>query len=186
MNNPQQEFERIIRPIEDRMMSTIWRILRNASDAEDALQSVLEKLWRDWRRVVKHPNPPALVLKICVDAAYDAWRRRQRQRSRQSRRNVTLAETAINDGKDLKAAEAIDVVADDEFRASVMTAIAQLSRNQAIATLMRLVQDAPYDQIAAALGCSEVTARKHVERGRAKLRSSLAAFDPKSSERSMP
>lgn len=160
-------------------MSSIWRILRNANDAEDAFQSVLEKLWRDWHRVAKHPNPQALVLKICVDAAYDAWRRLQR-----TRRNVPLTEAARD--KELKVAESIDVVADDEFRASVMTAIAQLPRNQATATLMRLVQDAPYEQIASAIGCSEVTARKHVERGRAKLRSSLEAFDPKSTERSMP
>jgi len=41
MNELQQAYDRIMRPIEDCMIRSIWRIVRNAQDAEDAMQDSL-------------------------------------------------------------------------------------------------------------------------------------------------
>ena len=61
----------------------------------------------------------------------------------------------------------------------ILAAIGRLPRNQAIAVLMRLLQDQPYSDIALVLGCSEVTARIHVSKARAKLSLWLAHLLPR-------
>ena len=42
---------------------------------QDALVIALKR----WDRISAHPNPQSLVLKICIDAAYDITRRRARR-----------------------------------------------------------------------------------------------------------
>ncbi|HUG68297.1 MAG TPA: sigma-70 family RNA polymerase sigma factor, partial [Pirellulaceae bacterium] len=56
-----------------------------------------------------------------------------------------------------------------ETREAIMDAIARLSRNQAVAFVMRAIQEQSYEEIAAGLGCAEATARKHVNRARDRL-----------------
>ncbi len=175
MNDQQAAYDRIIGPIEDRMIGSIWRIVRNPQDAEDVMQNALLTIWKRWDRVCKHPSPDALVLKICIDAAYDLTRRRIRDR-----RTLDLSKVAgeQSDSSHSPPAETIGT----EQHAEIITAIHRLSRRQAMATLMRVVEHQPYRQIAAAMGCSEATARKHVARGRDRLRVSLAHLNPTNTE----
>ena len=80
MSDLQQTYEQIIRPIADRMIGSIWRIVRNPQDAEDAMQDALLTILKRWDRISKHASPQSLVLKICVDAAYYVTRRKIRNR----------------------------------------------------------------------------------------------------------
>ncbi|MFI5455684.1 MAG: RNA polymerase sigma factor [Isosphaerales bacterium] len=57
-------------------------------------------------------------------------------------------------------------------------AINRLSRRQAVAITLRVFEELPYQQIAAAMDCTEATARKHVERARGHLRVVLAKHEP--------
>ena len=65
-----------------------------------------------------------------------------------------------------------------EQREAVLEAIAQLPPRQALAVLMRVVEEQPYAVIASALGCAEITARIHLMRGRARLGRLLAHLAP--------
>lgn len=67
----------LIAPVKDRMVATVWRILRHPQDAEDALQNALVTIWRRQTQVESHPVPHALILRICADAAIDQFRRRR-------------------------------------------------------------------------------------------------------------
>jgi RNA polymerase sigma factor (sigma-70 family) len=176
MNDQQAVYDRIIAPIEDRMIRSIWRIVRNPQDAEDAMQNALLTIWKRLDRVSKHPSPDTLVLKICIDAAYDLTRRRIRDQ-----RTLDLSEVGGEQSDSLQSplAEMVDT----EQHAEIITAIHRLSRRQAIATLMRMVEHQPYRQIATVMGCTEATARKHVARGRDRLRVSLAHISPTNPER---
>lgn len=176
MNDVQRAYDRIIRPIEDRMIRSIWRIVRSPQDAEDAMQEALLTIWKRWDRVSKHPSPQALVLKICIDAAYDVTRRRIRDR-----RMVESSDVA-NEQPDSSRLPSDEMIRTEQH-AEIISAIHRLSRRQAVATLMRVVQDQPYGQIAAVLGCTEATARKHVARGRDRLRVSLSHLDPTDTKR---
>lgn len=160
----------MIGPIEDRMLATVWRVLRHPQDAEDALQTAMATVWQEWRRIEAHPNPGALILKICADAAIDHCRRRQRRRERQGVDALanTLPATRSDPSRNAIACEAVD---------DLMAAIARLPANQATAIVMRFVQSESYESIAAALGCGNATARKHVARGRERLARLLRHLD---------
>ena len=60
----------------------------------------------------------------------------------------------------------------------MLRAIGRLSKNQARAILMHVVEEIPYGDIAAAMDCRESTVRKHVARARARLRTLLAHLIP--------
>ena len=176
MRDSQQAYDRIIRPIEDRMIRSIWRIVRHPQDAQDAMQDALLTIWKRWDRVTGHPQPQALVLKICIDAAYDLARRSVR--NGRARRLSQLGDQQCDASRTPS-----EEVSGTEQHAEILRAIHRLSRRQAAATLMRVVQDQSYGQIAAALGCTEATARKHVARARDRLRVSLAHLDPTNARR---
>jgi RNA polymerase sigma-70 factor, ECF subfamily len=168
MNEFPIEYERIIAPIEGQMIRSIWRIVRHAQDAEDAMQNALLSVWKQWRRVAEHPNAQALVLKMCIDAAYDVTRRRYRRRREFGSDGST--EPVDQSPTPAQSAE------HSEQHSQLLAAIHEMPRCQAIATLMRAVQGQSYEAIASALGCSPVTARKHVARGRARLQTALSRY----------
>jgi RNA polymerase sigma-70 factor, ECF subfamily len=161
------EYERLVRPMEERMMHVVWGVTRNAEDAEEALQTALGVLWKKWDRVRVHPNPEALILRICSNSAFDVLRRRIRHEKRDSRAYTN----------ELAAPKTpADILGAKECFSAIRQAIAQLSRNQAVAVTMRLVHGLSYGDIGRALGCRENTVRKHVERGREQLRGLLKRF----------
>ena len=165
------DYDRLIRPVEDQMVGSIWRILPNGDDADDALQDALVTILRRLPRIRCHPNPHALILKICADAAYDLLRRKLRRRSQEG---ATCELDAVAEA----TSSPPEQLADRERDKEIASAIARLSRNQATAVVMRLIQRQTYRDIAAALGCQETTARIHVTRGRRRLSSLLAHLAP--------
>lgn len=169
MNESQSIYDRIIGPIEEQMIRSIGRIVRNRQDAEDAMQDALMTIWKRWNRVCNHPNPQAMVLRICIDAAYD--QSRQRIRHDRKRDLTKLTKKPID-----QSPTPPQVAENSEQYRELMATIHSLPRQQAVATLMRVVQGQSYSDIASALGCAEVTARKHVARGRERLQSELSHF----------
>jgi RNA polymerase sigma-70 factor (ECF subfamily) len=153
------------------MMRSIWRIVRRPDLAEDTLQDVLAVLWKKLEKVRRHPNPQALVLKICLNASYDTLRRHKR--ALRYEEISTLKKPPCSTGRG-----AADILHARETEIQVLQSIARLPRKQALAVFMRLVQEEPFEAIAAALGCSEITVRFHVSKGRARLREWLAHLRP--------
>ncbi len=175
MTTERNDYERLIRPIEDRMIRSVWRIVRDPDDADDAIQEALEKIWRNLRKIRGHPNPHALILRICINAAYDVLRRKARLRRAEEVRAIpaNLADSSPSVLKRLTVRE---------DQAQVLDAIGRLPRNQATAVVMRLMERLPYSDIAQALGCGEATARTHVARARARLCKLFPHLVPKTVE----
>ncbi|MBN1225093.1 MAG: RNA polymerase sigma factor [Candidatus Aminicenantes bacterium] len=160
-------YTQFIAPVESRMMRSIWRLVRHEQLAEDTLQDVLILIWRKRERIRRHPNPEALILKMCLDCGYDSLRKQER------RRRLVKARQAKTEKFSVEKSAAHELER-KELEAEVLGAIACLSRKQATAVLMRIVQRQEYDVIARAMECSETTARIHVSRGRKRLSERLA------------
>lgn len=158
LNEPQSPYDRLIRPIETRMMATIVRIVGDGEDACDVFQEVLVSVWARMARITAHSNPHGYILRICVTRAYDVLRKRARRR-----------EVAMSGQMESRSAE--DVPEVDHLPARVRHALGRLPGKQAQAVLLKLFDDAPYETIAEALGCSQATARSHVSKGLQRLRS---------------
>jgi RNA polymerase sigma-70 factor (ECF subfamily) len=164
------EFERLVVPLRDRMMRTVWRIARDPDLAEEAFQEALVTAWRKLPEIARHPNPPALVLRIGLDAALDQLRSHRRRLARRAPLEEASPDAARGSPEDTAQRR--------EQGALVLAALRRLKGRQATALLMRALHDEPYAAIAAALGCGEPTARVHVLRAREKLRQWLAPLGP--------
>ena len=70
-----------------------------------------------------------------------------------------------------------ELVESEESVSLILSEIQQLPRNLSEAILMRLVNELPYSDIALALDCTEVAARKYVQRGRSQLQARLRCLD---------
>ncbi len=164
-------YDTYLAPLETRMLRAAWRITRDPDRARDALQDAMATIWKHRERVRSHPNPAALVLRIAIQAAVDV-RRRENRRWRSGGQTMPAWAGGGDDADPRTTAER------REIRDLVLEAIARLPARQATAVTMRVMEDASYDTIAAALGCAEPTARVHALRGREKLRRLLDALAP--------
>ena len=178
MNKVHRAYGTLIGPIEDKMIRSIWRVVRDPDDAEEAFQEALATIWKRLDKIGRHPNPHALILRICINAAYDVLHRKIRQRWREELKAIP---TEITDPRPSPA----ERLSGQEERAEIIRAIGQLPRKQAEAALMRFVQELSYQEIAQALGCSEVTVRTHIARARTRLSKLLAHLAPHSPKEAM-
>ncbi len=155
------------------MMRTIWRIVRQREAAEDALQDALALIWKKREAVAGHPNPPALILKIAIAAAYDAVRKSRR-------RFLHEISNVPGEPADEAAAPAAREYEERRLRAAILAAVGRLPRRQATAFLLRIIEEQSYEEIARVMDCSETTVRVQVMRARAKLARRLANLRPDS------
>jgi RNA polymerase sigma-70 factor (ECF subfamily) len=165
------DYDVLVRPMEGRMMRSIWRIVRQREAAEDALQDALAIIWRKRHEVARHPKPEALILRIAVTSAYDAVRKRRRRLRHEIQE---LPEGQVMDAAPSAAKE----IEGRDLRAAILRAIGRLPRRQATAVLLHVVEEQSYEDIAQAMGCAESTVRVHVTRGRAGLARQLAGELP--------
>jgi RNA polymerase sigma-70 factor, ECF subfamily len=160
-------YDELIAPMEATMARSIWRVVRNADLAEDSLQDALAVIWKKRFQICRHPNPPALILKICLNAAYDSLRKLERMRRQTDLSQLDNApippERSADRDLEIK-----------EIEEQVQQAIRRLPRKRALAVMMRLIQEESFEAIAQALDCSEVTVRIHISKGRAQLRKWLS------------
>lgn len=163
------DLAKFIAPVKDRMLATVWRILRHPQDAEDALQNALVTIWRRRSQVESHPSPHALILRICADAAIDHFRRRRLNHS-----DVSLLEDRLP----ASGLSPLDGLIKDETLDLVMAAIAGLSPKQSAAIVMRYILSESHATIAEALGCTTETVREHLARGRDRLEQVLGHLVP--------
>ena len=170
MNSAAEIYETLIAPIEDRMMRTVARLVRDPDDSLDAFQNVLMMIWRDLKKINEHPNPHGYIMRMCVSASYDVLRKRSRQRERIAILEREARATTIPDPESVSIAR--------EQERLILDAVARLPRQQAQAVLLQVVNDESYEEIARTLGCSEATARSHLSKGKAKLREALKHLRP--------
>ena len=142
------DYEQWIRPIEGQMIHSIWRIVRDADDADDAMQAALETVWKRLPKVRRHPNPHALVLRICANAAYDLLRRR-------ARRGWAVNAETRSDAVVDRSPSPRETLHEEEQMTALFGAIARLTRSQGVAVLMRFVQEQSYTDIAEALDAAK-------------------------------
>ena len=171
METREFDYDALVRPLEPRMMRSIWRIVREREAAEDALQDALAVIWKKRDKVARHPNPQALILRISVAAAYDAVRK--------VRRRLSHEIPGLPDDWADNAARPLNKESEDRgLRAAILEAIGRLPKRQATAVLLRIIEEQPYEEIARAMDCSETTARVHVMRAKAALARQLSRLRP--------
>ena len=154
------EFDELVERHSGEIFAYVWRMLREAHDAEDCLQETFLRAFRSYERVRAGTNYRAWLYKIATNAARSHWKRRKRSETY----TIDLDPELQADGMS---------VADRVERKALLEAVARaveaLPDQQRAALIMRKYQELSYAEIAAALECTEAAARANVYQAVKKL-----------------
>ncbi len=158
-------FEALIERHHDELYSYLWRLLGDAADAEDVTQEVFLRAYQAFPRLRANSNHRAWLYKIATNCAYTLLKRRHRAASRQ---------VALLDDVHAAAEASPEAQADRrETMEAIGAAIESLPPKQRAAIILRHWQGLDYAAIAAALDCSEDSARANVYQSVRRLRQVL-------------
>ena len=157
------EFSAVFHRLYPRARTVAHRILGDAAEAEDAAAEAFARALVSWRRVADLPYLDAWVLRVTANVAVDAVRRRK------ALPVAAIADTAASAGPD-------DVTV---LRMALVAALAALPRRQREVIALRYLVGLSEEEIAASLGVSSGSVKRHAHRGMASLRRRLGVdWDP--------
>lgn len=136
-----------------RLLGYARALTGNDHDAWDLVQETLVRVGGRWSRVERDLNPGAYARTTMVRLNVDRHRRSARERL---------------------LAEVPDSATDDHvpgLEPWLVAALRRLPVRQRTALVLRYVDDLDHERVAEAMGCTVGTARSHVSRGLATLRS---------------
>ena len=148
-------FEDYVSAKADGLLRYAMVVTADAHVAEDVVQSVLERAYPRWTRIAAMEHPDAYVRRMVVNEFVSLRRRIGR---------VFVVER-VPESPGLP--DPADRHAD---RAALIAEIRRLPNRQRAAVAMRYWEDLTDAQIAAQLGCREVTVRGYIRRGLRTLR----------------
>jgi RNA polymerase sigma factor (sigma-70 family) len=138
-----------------------WLITRNWDDARDCVQDALVGVYPRWGALAASDKLDGYVNRSVVNAAITCAKRRQR--------STPVAEPSRLPFSPVGADPATEVVGAD----AAWRLCAELPPKQRAAVVLRFYRDLDFAEIGEILGCPETTARSHVHRALAALRSQL-------------
>ncbi|GII75742.1 DNA-directed RNA polymerase sigma-70 factor [Sphaerisporangium rufum] len=135
---------------------TAFLLTGDHGQAEDLLQETLVKTAARWRRVTAAADPEAYVRKIMLNQLR-TWRRPRR---------LTFVPTAEVPEPPARS----DQSAQTELKIVLRHALVVLSPKQRIVLYLRFYEDLPEAEVAARLGCSVGTVKRHTHDALKRLR----------------
>jgi len=145
----QDDYERFVTPIQGRMVDSVWRIVRESQETEDVVQEALIHIMQRFDEVRKHPNPTALLLRICVNKALDHVRSR-------TSRNAAMDRLAVHPPQDTASTPAQDLARADDRR-FILDFVRTLPDREAEAITLHALEELDYATVAESMGCSQTT-----------------------------
>ena len=162
-------FEEFVAGSSSRMLTLAMLLTgHNKADAEDLLQTVLERAYRRWRRICRDGDPAPYVRQMLVNAAADRWRllRRRPERPLDPDDGAPSAGSA--------RADQSGAIADQDL---LWRALARLPPGQRAVLVLRYYEDLTEAQTAAVLGCSVGSVKAQASRALTKLRGLVGTAD---------
>lgn len=156
-------FEQFVAGSSSRMLTMAMLLTgHNRAEAEDLLQTVLERAYRRWPRICRSGDPAPYVRQMLVNASLDRWRllRRRPEQPFDSDSAAPVADRSF--GPDQSAA-----IADQDL---LWRALAQLPSGQRAVLVLRYYEDLTEARTAAVLGCTVGSVKAQASRALAKLR----------------
>lgn len=152
------------------LRSTAYRVLNNATDAEDVLQDVFVQIWDKAKTYdVRRGKPLTWAMTLTRNKAIDRLRRMQRR----SRLREDLEHNALADATAVEV-DSSDYAQVHETQAIVRSAVMQLSDEQRRAIEMAFFAGLTQNEIAQKLHEPLGTVKARIRRGMIKLRQILA------------
>jgi RNA polymerase sigma-70 factor (sigma-E family) len=155
------DFELWVTEKADALLRFAYVLTGDSNLAEDAVQDALTTACARWNRVSRADDPEAYVKRMVVNAHISWWRRFRKREAPAAEPTRTAPPSA--DGTAARAdAEAIWALC------------STLPDKQRAAVVLRFYEELSYAEIAGLLHCAEATARSHVHRALAVLKTTLS------------
>jgi RNA polymerase sigma-70 factor (ECF subfamily) len=161
----EQAFTRLLAPIYDRLHQIAYRMLRDRSLAEEAVQHATLRMWQGLPKLRDPERFEAWSYRLTVNACHSEARRRKR-RSHEVQAPVTR-----------------EPIVRDEFgrvhdRDQLERGFARLSMDQRAVVVLHHYLDMAVDDVAEVLGIRPGTARSRLHRAMTQMREVLEAEPP--------
>jgi len=142
-----------------RIFVQIYRIVRNADDAQDLTQESFIKALQHREQLKDEQKAAHWLSRIATNTAIDFMRRSSR---------ATFCE--IEDAPESDSETPEELVLRSEHRQYLEDGMRLLSPRERAALLLRDVEGLPAEEVAKRLNCSKATVRSHIANARTKLR----------------
>jgi RNA polymerase sigma-70 factor (ECF subfamily) len=161
-------FEQLFRQYKNKLYSFIFNLSGSATIAEDVLQDVFLKIWRDRAQLTGIDNFNAYLYRMAQNTAINVLRR-------QSREALLLNEVQRLAPEGVQGHE---LLAAKEVQAALQQAISNLPPQQRKVYQLGQEQGLTYEQIAGSLGISTSTVRNHMVQALKAIREYIALHFP--------
>ncbi|MEU7861894.1 SigE family RNA polymerase sigma factor [Nonomuraea sp. NPDC049141] len=152
----EQEFAAFVAARGTSLLRVAYLTCGNEAEAEDLLQTALERTYRNWDRV-RYANPEPYIRRVIVNTAISRARRR-----------AILHIIPVHTPPESAAPET-----DIDLRRMLMDALRALPPRQRAVIVLRYWEDLGETQTAEILGCSVGTVKSQASKAMAKLRTAL-------------
>jgi RNA polymerase sigma-70 factor, ECF subfamily len=167
-------FERLIRKVDKRVLTLVYRMLNNTEDAEDVYQEVFLKVYSNLKGFRFQSDFYTWVYRIAVRCAVD-YRKRRSKRPVASIHELDGSQEGWTETA--TAPPAPDAAAcGAELRERFQELLESLPAMQRAVLFLRFMEDLPIRDIAAATGCSRGAVKQHLFRGMRKAKKALSAY----------
>ncbi len=155
------DFSNFVAASSRRLLRSAFLLTGDVAEAEDLLQTALERAYRRWPAIRRTDVPEAYVRRMLVTAAIDGGRRRKL-------RTAPLDENQLP-GKPDPAVEGV------AGRAALLSSVRELPAGQRAVLVLRYFDDLTEAETARALGCTVGTVKSQHARAMARLRELVGA-----------
>ncbi len=177
LNGDESAFAELVRRYQAAVWGTIYRILGNSSENEDAVQEIFLKTYSALGKFdLKYPFGP-WILRITTNYCIDLLRRRK---ARKYKLWTELAETdqqrLLNSLSQEGDFDSLISESPETYEKVAQALLDELKPKYKVAFVLREVEGRDYGEVAQALGTSELAARVRVSRARAEIQKRFRAY----------
>ncbi len=170
-------FAELVERYKQPVMNLVYRMLRDATEAEDLAQNVFVQVFRSAQRYEVSAKFSTWLFTIARNLCLNELRRRSRHPADSMDVVPTDPEEhPAQQFEDKKAASPPDSLLHGELEAKIEAAMADLPENQRMAILLCRQDELSYEEIAKVLGCSVSATKSLIHRGRETLKQRLKPY----------
>jgi len=159
------------------VMNVVYRMLRDATEAEDVAQNVFVQVYRSASRYQVASKFSTWLFTIARNLCLNEIRRRSRHPAESLEApNPAMEGEAWRQFEDTKTFGPPDKVLHGELEEKIELALMELPENQRLAILLCRQDELSYEQIADVLGCSLSATKSLIHRGREALKQKLKPY----------
>jgi RNA polymerase sigma-70 factor (ECF subfamily) len=172
-----EAFAQLVDKYKQPVMNVVYRMLRDATEAEDVAQNVFVQVHKSADRYKIAAKFSTWLFTITRNLCLNEIRRRSRHPAESmDAPHPDYQDQPLNQFEDKKGSSPPDTLLQGELEAKIEAALDALPENQRTAILLCRQNELSYDEIAKVLGCTVSATKSLIHRGRETLKEKLKPY----------